>query len=110
MAGAGRALLQLDLAGGQALRPDDDLPGQPDQVHGGEFGPCPVVAVVIKHAQAGGLKLAVKILAGRVGRGSPILRLISPTSNGATDCGQMMPASSCEASMMAPTSRDTPMP
>ena len=69
MAGAGGALFQLDLARGKALGPDDDLPGQPDQVHGGEFGPCPVVAVVVKHAQARRLKLAVELLAGRVGRG-----------------------------------------
>ena len=34
----------------------------------------------------------------------------SATVNGATASGQMMPASSCLASMNAPTSRDTPMP
>jgi hypothetical protein len=37
-------------------------------------------------------------------------RSISPTRKGATLSGQMMPASSWLASMMAPTRRDTPMP
>ena len=69
MAGAGRALFQLNFARGKALGPDDDLPGEPDQVHGGEFGPGPVVAVVIKHAQARRLELGVDVLAGRIGRG-----------------------------------------
>ena len=53
MAGSGRPLFQLDLAGGQPLRPDNELKRQPDQVHSGEFGPCPVVAVVIEHAKPG---------------------------------------------------------
>ncbi len=68
MAGAGRALLQLDFARRHALRPDDELPGQADQVHGGEFGPCPIVAVVIEHAQARSLKLAVETFASGIGR------------------------------------------
>ncbi len=33
-----------------------------------------------------------------------------PTPNGATASGQMMPASSWLASMIAPTSRETPTP
>src|SRR5262245_59290325 len=35
--GAGLAALQLDGAGGEAARTDDELPGEADQVHGGEF-------------------------------------------------------------------------
>src|SRR4029450_181235 len=68
MAGAGRALLELDLARGDALRPDDDLPREANQVHGGEFSPRPVIAIVIKHAQASRLELLVKALARRIGR------------------------------------------
>ena len=41
---------------------------------------------------------------------SPCLRLRMAAVNGATASGQMMPASSCEASMMAATSRLGPMP
>ena len=41
---------------------------------------------------------------------SPGLRLIRPTWKGATGSGQTMPASSWLASMIAPTSRETPIP
>ena len=41
---------------------------------------------------------------------SPVLRLISATSKGATASGQMMPASSWLASMIAATRRLGPMP
>ena len=41
---------------------------------------------------------------------SPTFRLRMPTSKGATASGQMMPASSWEASIMAATRRDGPMP
>ena len=50
---AGRAALELDLAGRRAARPDDDLPGQADQVHGGELGAGALVAVVVEHVDAG---------------------------------------------------------
>ena len=46
------AALQLDLAVGQALRADDDLPGQADQIHGGELRARPLVAVVVEHVDA----------------------------------------------------------
>ncbi len=41
---------------------------------------------------------------------SPCLRLTIPAENGVTPSGQMMPLSSCEASMIAPARRLTPIP
>ena len=66
---AGRALLQLDLAGlASPSGPTIELPGQADQVHGGEFRPGPLVAVVVEHLRPARLELGVDVLAGRVGR------------------------------------------
>src|SRR5258706_11298775 len=44
----GRAVLELDRAGGEAARAEDQLPGQADEVHGGEFGACGFTTVVIE--------------------------------------------------------------
>ena len=55
---ARRAALQLDLALGEAARADDDLPGQADQVGGGELGARALVAVVVEHVAAGGVERA----------------------------------------------------
>ena len=42
------APLQLTLALGQSLRPNQDLPGDADQVGGGEFGAGALVGVVVQ--------------------------------------------------------------
>ena len=47
------AALELDLALGEALRADDDLPGHADEVHGRELRARPLVAVVVEHVEAG---------------------------------------------------------
>ncbi len=102
--------LDLDLALREPAWPDDDLPGQADEVGGGELGARALVAIVVEHAEAGGLQ-AVWISAQAASvAASPVLRLISATSKGATESGQMMRASSWEASMMAATSRLGPIP
>ena len=50
---AGAAVLDLDLAGRHAARPDDHLPGQADQVGGGELAAGALVGVVVEHVLAG---------------------------------------------------------
>src|SRR6185295_18758709 len=63
---AGPALLDLDLAVSDALRADDQLKWRPDQVHGREFCPGPLVGVLIKDRDARAPKLGVEIFAGLV--------------------------------------------
>ena len=106
-----RGVLTSTLPSARPLRADHDLPRDADQVGGGELGARPLVAVVVEHVDALGGERAIELLAGRVGRrASPCLRLRIATLNGATASGQMMPASSWEASMIAATSRLGPMP
>ena len=50
--------LSLELAFGEALRADQDLPGNADQVGGGELGAGALVGVVVQHLDALGRKLA----------------------------------------------------
>ena len=78
----------------ESLRPDDDLPGQADQVHGGELGAGALVEVIVEHFNSGIREALVEASAAASVAASPGLRLIRPTANGATLSGQMMPASS----------------
>ena len=66
---AGRAVLDLDLAGGSAARPDDHLPGQADQVGGGELAAGALVGVVVEHVRAGGRQRRVEFAADAVAVG-----------------------------------------
>src|SRR5438046_1302796 len=43
------APLDLELALGEPLGADQNLPGNADQVGGGEFCTCPLIGVVIEH-------------------------------------------------------------
>src|SRR5262249_58358069 len=52
LAAAVHPLLDLDLVLSEALRPDEDLPGDANEVGGGEFRARPLVEVVIEHADA----------------------------------------------------------
>src|SRR5260221_1058678 len=47
-----RPVLELDRAAGEAARAEDELPGQADEIHGGEFGAGRFVAVVIERLDA----------------------------------------------------------
>src|SRR5882672_6705436 len=58
--------LDLELALGKALRPDQNLPGDTDQVGGGKFRTRTLVGIVIEHVDALGLKFAIKLLAGAI--------------------------------------------
>ena len=60
---AGGAALQLDLAGLDAARADDDLPGQADQVGLGELGARALVAVVVEHLDPGAAQLGIELVA-----------------------------------------------
>ena len=60
MALASRPFLELDCAARDAARTDDQLPGQPDQVHRGEFGAAPLVAIVVQRIDARADQLAVE--------------------------------------------------
>src|SRR5262245_18136174 len=61
---AGGAVLQLHLTRGNAAGTDDDLPGQPDQVHVGELGAGALIALVVEWIQASRLELGIEIFAG----------------------------------------------
>ena len=67
VSGAGRAVLELDLTGFDALGPDDQLPGQADEVDGRELRAWPVVAVIVEHAETRGFQLGIEVLASLVG-------------------------------------------
>src|SRR3979490_2192786 len=61
---AGPAILELGLAGRHPLRADDHLPGRADQVHVGELGAGPEIAVVVQSLDALGSKAVIEFLAG----------------------------------------------
>src|SRR3954469_11706937 len=60
------APLDLELALGEALRPDENLPGNTDQVGGREFCAGALVGIVIEHVDALGLKFLIKFFAGAI--------------------------------------------
>src|SRR3954451_23537174 len=60
LAGVGAAVLAFDRAGGEAARSQDQLVGQADQVHRGEFGTRRFVAVVIQHLDPGAAQPGVE--------------------------------------------------
>src|SRR5437660_6713702 len=60
------APLELELAFGKALRADQNLPGNPDQVGGGEFRAGALIGVVVENVDVPGLELAIERLAGGV--------------------------------------------
>src|SRR5690349_12086841 len=67
------AVLELGLAGRETLGANHHLPGRADQVHVGELGPGPEVAIVVENLDTPGRKLVVDLLAG--GRDGPVVRL-----------------------------------
>ena len=70
------------------LGPDDQLPGQADQVHGGELAARALVGVVEQRLLAGGGQGAVGAARRpHRRRASPGRRLTMPTPNGATGVG-----------------------
>src|SRR6266699_1563692 len=54
-----RPPLEFDGAGRQSARPDDELPGQTDQIHIGKLCPRPLVAIVIEDLDLGGGEPAI---------------------------------------------------
>ena len=64
----GRALLELDRAGGDPARTDDQLPRQSDQVHRGELRAAALVAVVVERLDSGADEMAVERLRGLAAR------------------------------------------
>src|SRR5580700_11340544 len=67
LAAAVGAAFQLDLALAEALGPDQDLPGNADQVGRSEFRARAFVEVVVEHLDAPAGKLAVEAFARRIG-------------------------------------------
>src|SRR3984885_1627707 len=63
------APLDLELAFGKALRADQNLPGNTDQVGGGELGAGALVGVVVQDFDTSGGELAIKLFARSVGIG-----------------------------------------
>src|SRR5258708_29062591 len=59
-----RAVLELDRAGGEAARAEDELPGQADEIHGGEFGAGRFIAGVIERVDAGSAQPTVERVGG----------------------------------------------
>jgi len=62
LAGAGAAVLVLDIAGGEAAGAEDELVGEADQVHRGEFRAGRLVPVVVEHIDAGGAEFGVEFV------------------------------------------------
>src|SRR5436305_1298370 len=65
---AALAVLHLDFGFREALGPDDNLPGQANEIESREFGAWALVAIVVEHLTAGAFELLVKAGAGGVGR------------------------------------------
>src|SRR5262245_37342497 len=57
------AILYLHLAALQPLGTDDQLEGQPDQIHGGELAARPLLRVIVEHRDVRLLQLAIEALA-----------------------------------------------
>src|SRR5438270_3888214 len=72
---AALAVLHLDVALGEPLRADDDLPWQADEVEGSELRAGALVAVVVEHLAAGTLELLVEPGTGGIGRGIAHLQI-----------------------------------
>src|ERR1700727_2875362 len=68
------APLDLELALGKALRADQNLPGNTDQVGGGELGAGALVGVVVQYFDAPGGELAIKLFARSIGVGRALLQ------------------------------------
>ena len=108
---AAAAALQFHLAVGQPLRTDQNLPRHADQVGRGELGAGPFLGV--RHRARRSRRRST---ARKAPRKRPSVALVTDlqvqdaTWKGATASGQMIPASSWEASIMAATRRDGPMP
>ena len=62
----GCAVLHLDFAVRQALRPDDDLPRQADQIHSLEFRAGALACIVVENVVIFAAKRGVELRAGRV--------------------------------------------
>src|SRR3569623_1764453 len=73
LAAAGGALFDLDLALGETLRPDQNLPRNTDQVGGGEFAARTLVGVVVAHVPTRRRQFLIELLAGGVGFGCALL-------------------------------------
>ena len=67
--------LDLDLALGEPFRPDQDLPGNADQVGGGEFCSWTLVEIIIEHLDPFGGELAIEPLGGGIGVGGALLEV-----------------------------------
>src|SRR5439155_9998291 len=61
------ALLQLHLAFGETPWTDQDLPGNSDQVSGGEFCARTLLEIIIEHFDASLAQRAVELLTSRIG-------------------------------------------
>ena len=66
---AGAAVLDLDRAGSDPARADDQLLGQADQVHRRELGARRLVAIVIEHLDPGAAQFAVEVVGGLAAAG-----------------------------------------
>src|SRR5580692_259208 len=75
LARAVAAPLDLELAFGKALRADQNLPGNTDQVGGGELGAGALVGVVVQYFDAPGGELAIKLFARSIGVGRALLQI-----------------------------------
>ena len=61
---AGAAVFEFDRAGGDPAGADDELFGQPDQIHRREFGAGGFVAIVVERLDAGAKQFGIKVIRG----------------------------------------------
>src|SRR5208282_1926514 len=76
------ARLELDDSRLEPARTDDELPGQPDQVHLRELGPCAFVAIVVEHLDLRRRELAVDLVAGAHASGIARAQIDEPDLEG----------------------------
>jgi hypothetical protein len=88
---AGCPDLDFDIAIGDSPRAGNHLDRQADQVGGRELGAGALVGIIVKHLEPGILERVSSFSLAASQAASPGFMLISPTSNGATPFGQMMP-------------------
>src|SRR5437660_202222 len=69
------APLDLDLAFGKAFGPDHDLPGNADQVGGGELGTGALVGVVVQDLDTSRPQFAIELFASGIGVVSALLQV-----------------------------------
>src|SRR5215204_7627577 len=69
------AFLDLELALGKSLRPDQNLPGNADEIRRGEFRSRPLVEIMVENIDPLALQVAIEPLGCRIGIRAALLQV-----------------------------------